>query len=105
MSPARRILTVFLLAAAVAALVGPESVRAAPSGACPAAKAPPRYARSVRHALLAGRDLWGHRLLASPNGPTYEAARRYLAPLLYAYAGNGQPLTASGVYYLPFSFP
>lgn len=105
MPPARRILALVVLAAAIAGLVGPEGVSAAPGVACPAAKAPPGYARSVRQALLAGRDLWGHRLLASPNGPTYEGARRYLAPLLYAYAGNGKPLTASGVYYLPFSFP
>jgi hypothetical protein len=30
------------------------------------------------------RDVWGDRLLAAPNGPTYEAAQKYLAPILYA---------------------
>jgi hypothetical protein len=65
----------------------------------------PGYAKSVRQALLAKRDLWGDRLLRAPNGPTYEAARRYLEPLLYAEGRGGRPLTASGVYYLPFSLP
>ncbi len=63
------------------------------------------YAKSVRAVLLAKRDLWGNRLLAAPNGPTYEAASRYLEPLLYAEGRGGRALTASGVYYLPFSFP
>ncbi len=65
----------------------------------------PGYAASVRRALLSKRDLWGERLLAAPNGPTYEAAARLLEPLLYAEGRGGRSLTASGVYYLPFSFP
>jgi hypothetical protein len=73
--------------------------------ACSIPKAGPAYARGVRRALLAKHDLRGERLLAAPNGPTYEGARRYLAPLLYAKGRGGRPLTSSGVYYLPFSLP
>ena len=72
---------------------------------CSGPAAAPGYAKSVRAALLAKRDLWGNRLLASRNGPTYEAASRYLEPLLFAEGRGGRPLTTSGVYYLPFSFP
>ena len=55
--------------------------------------------------LASGRDVWGERLLQAPNGPTYAAARRFLPPLLYAVGHGGSPLTASGVYYLPFTLP
>jgi len=55
--------------------------------------------------LRSGRDVWGDRLLAARGGPTYAAARRFLPPLLYARGPRGRPLTASGVYYLPFGQP
>jgi hypothetical protein len=73
--------------------------------ACAPPKAAPAYARGVRRALLAKHDLRGERLLSAPNGPTYEGASSYLAPLLYAKGRGGRPLTSSGVYYLSFSFP
>jgi hypothetical protein len=55
--------------------------------------------------LNAGRDVWGDRLLHAKGGPTFEAASRMLPPLLYAAGHGGRPLTASGVYYLPFTLP
>jgi len=63
------------------------------------------YSARVAHALRAGRDLWGEELLAAPDGPTYDAARAYLKPLLLAKAPQRRPLTDSGVYYLPFAQP
>jgi hypothetical protein len=71
--------------------------------------APPRasaaYTARVDRALRSGTDVWGNELLAVPGGPTYAAARRHLAPLLYARTSGGRPLTESGVYYLPFAQP
>ena len=63
------------------------------------------YARRVERALATGRDVWGDRLLGAKDGPTYEAASRFLPPLLYAAGRGGRRLTASGVYYLPFTLP
>lgn len=57
----------------------------------------------MQRALGSGPDLWGNRLLAAPGGPTLAAARRFLPPLRFARARGGARLTASGVYYLPFS--
>jgi hypothetical protein len=59
----------------------------------------------IRRALAAGDDVWGHELLAAPDGPTLRRARRYLAPLLLARAPGRKPLTASGYHYVPFGIP
>src|SRR4051812_27818035 len=64
----------------------------------------PGYANWVQRALSAKRDLWGSALIARQNGPTYEAVRRLLKPLLFARTKGGT-LTTSGVYYLPFAQP
>ena len=97
---------VLLAAGALLGLVAGGTAGSAPSpAACSAPKAAPGYTRSVTRALLSKRDLWGARLLAARNGPTYAATGRYLAPLLYAQGRGGRPLTSSGVYYLPFAFP
>jgi hypothetical protein len=95
--------TVVVLVAA--ALVPSGAARARAAVTCAPRGAPAGYVRGVRQALLAKRDLWGNRLLAAPGGPTYVAAARLLAPLVYAKARDGRSLTASGVYYLPFAFP
>jgi hypothetical protein len=63
------------------------------------------YVNEVMRALRAGQDVWGKALLARPDGPTYEGARRYLKPLLLARAAGKTALTESGVYYLPFAMP
>ncbi len=62
------------------------------------------YAGSVLRALRAKKDVWGEQLIRRPAGPTYAAVRRLLKPLLFARARR-KPLTASGVYYLPFAQP
>ncbi len=72
---------------------------------CASPRATPGYARSVQRAVLSGRDVWGERLLAAPNGPTYAAARGFLAPLLHAIQRRQRPLTPAGFYYVPLSFP
>jgi hypothetical protein len=80
-------------------------VGSAPPRACSPTKAQPAYTTRIRQALRAGHDLWGEKLLAAVGGPTYEGARHYVAPLLYAKGPAGLRLDESGVYYLPFSFP
>ncbi len=49
--------------------------------------------------------MWGDRLLAARGGPTYDAAARFLAPLLFATQRGRRPLTRSGVYYVPLAYP
>jgi hypothetical protein len=63
------------------------------------------YAERIARVLGSGRDVWGERLLAAKNGPTLAAASKLLPPLLYAAGHGGRRLTASGVYYLPFTLP
>ncbi|MFN2627293.1 MAG: hypothetical protein ABR569_01495 [Gaiellaceae bacterium] len=96
-------------AAAVALLaLGATTGRARPAvGVSPCA---PRmvasaYASSVGQAVRSGRDVWGARLLRARGGPTYAAARRFLTPLTRAVQWQGRPLTASGSYYMAFSYP
>jgi len=95
--------TRFLAVAAI--ILAGGATPAAPPGSCPAPAAPPAYTREVTGALTARTDVWGDALLAAPGGPTYAGAARYLRPLLYARGPGGAPLTASGVYYLPFGLP
>lgn len=78
---------------------------AAPTPPCPAPKAGTGYEHRLQRALSSTRDVWGERLLQARNGPTLAAARGVLAPLLYADAKGGRPLTRSGVYYLPLTLP
>ena len=100
-------LRVLVAAAACVAVVSPSQAsgtgRTAPT--CREPEATTAYTRRVERALGARRDVWGQKLLAQAGGPTYASARRYLAPLLYAVGPGGRRVTASGVYYLPFTFP
>lgn len=91
--------------ARVAIFVAVAAAAAAPAadGACMSARASDAQVTRATHALRAGRDVWGEQLLRAPGGPTYERARRYLPPLLFARTSQQRPLTRSGVYYLPFS--
>jgi hypothetical protein len=100
--------------AAVAAAVVVLGALTAATSAAPRARSHPdcrpstlssTYVHRVTLALRARRDIWGDRLLESRAGPTYDAARRYLTPLLLARAANGRPLTDSGVHYTPFAAP
>jgi hypothetical protein len=94
-----------LLVAAVAALAfAAVRAHAASTSACAPRTATPAYTASVEHAVASGRDLWGGRLLRLKGGPTYAAARHLLTPLSRALQWHARPLTASGSYYLPFSF-
>jgi len=83
------------------ALAAARLVWAPAAHACPSP--PSASSAEVQRALRSGTDLWGNRLLQAPGGPTLAAARRFLPPLRYARAHGGEPLTASGVYYLPFA--
>jgi hypothetical protein len=59
----------------------------------------PEYVEQVRAALRAKRDIWTDEVLAAPEGPSYEAVLPYLNPLLLT------DTTASGVCYLPLTYP
>ena len=61
------------------------------------------YVELVDEALRATEDVWGNRLLQAPRGPTYEQARRFLAPAVLGRAAGHVRLTASGYHYVPFS--
>jgi hypothetical protein len=88
---------------ALAAATG--QARPAIAGACAPRLAPPAYTASVQQAVASNEDLWGARLLHARGGPTYAGARRFLAPLTAAVEWEGRPLTESGSYYVPLSFP
>jgi hypothetical protein len=75
------------------------------SAPCAEGRAGAAYTSLVDRAVSAGSDLWGERLLSAPGGPSYARAQQYLSPLLLAVGWQRQPLTASGVYYVPLSFP
>jgi hypothetical protein len=92
-----------ILAATPAAFVG--SAHASRATHCRPPAAAPAYTRRVEAALSTGRDTWGERLLAAKDGPTLAPASGLLPPLLYAAGHGGKMLTASGVYYLPFTLP
>jgi hypothetical protein len=63
------------------------------------------YARGVGTATRSKRDVWGKKLLAPRDGPTYDAATKLVAPLVYATQRSRRPLTRSGIYYLPLAYP
>ena len=108
--PIKHLITIAIATAAAIALgaaaaAGQSARSAAGSSSCPEPGLGWGYVHRVTLALRARRDVWGDRLLASRNGPTYDGARRFLAPLVLARAANGRPLTDSGVHYTPFAEP
>ena len=74
------------LGAAVALLGGRAD--GAPAKSSPARRRArrPAHTNRVERALRTHHDVWGNGLLEAPDGPSYEAARRLLPPLLYARA-------------------
>lgn len=56
------------------------------------------YIDSVNRALAAKTDVWGEEALAQPNGPTYDALKDKLHPLMHLFKWYSQ----SGIYYIPF---
>jgi hypothetical protein len=95
----------FALIAAAALTTSAPSSQATESAGCGAPTVSSAYVNRIDRVLSQGRDVWGDRLLAAKDGPTLAAATRALPPLLYAAGHGGSPLTASGVYYLPFTLP
>lgn len=95
------VFAVLVVAGTVLGVEG-ESAGGAERRACPQPRVTSSYSSRVFRALRSKRDVWGNAMLAAP---TYEGARRRLAPLLLARAPEKRRLTASGVYYLPFSQP
>jgi hypothetical protein len=65
------------------------------------------YKRSVAEAVGSREDLWGNAVLSRPHGPTYDAVKDYLRPVWWALgsAAEGDFLTVSRAYYLPFGQP
>lgn len=63
------------------------------------------YTAYVQQAVASGKDVWGGELLRARGGPTYAAARRFLPPLTRGMQWAGRPLTTTGSYYVPLSFP
>lgn len=56
------------------------------------------YIDSVNKALAAETDVWGEEALARPNGPTYDALKDKLHPLMHLFRWYSE----SEIYYLPF---
>ena len=95
-----------LVLAAVAFLAVAAATAHGPAASAPCTPgASWSYAEGVGAATRSGRDVWGEQLLAARNGPTFEAAHRFLAPILYATQRGRLPLTPSHVYYLPLAYP
>jgi len=97
----------FAAAALVLLALAAGAGRARPSAvsACGARTVTAAYASSVEAAVASGRDLWGSRLLRARGGPTLAGAQRFLSPVTQALQWRGRPLTPSGWYYVPLSFP
>ena len=101
----RAALTIAALGAAAALVGGRADGAPSKTNTCAAPRATAGHASRVDRALRTHHDTWGNGLLKAPDGPSYEAARRLLPPLLYARAPGKRPLTESGVYYVPFGQP
>ena len=93
------------IAAAMLSLSAEAGGPGASSTSCATQRTTWAYAAKVESATRSGRDVWGKELLSAPGGPTYEGARRFLTPLLFATQRERRPITPSGVYYLPLSLP
>jgi hypothetical protein len=101
----RRAAAIALCGAAAAAALGATATRNAVGAVRCTPGASHAYAHGVGMATRSRRDVWGEKLLASRGGPTYDAAAKLLAPLVYATQRGRRPLTQSHVYYLPLAYP
>jgi hypothetical protein len=90
-------------AGALFAVTLPSTSVGAASACAP--RAPSAYAARVRAAVSSPLDLWGQQILRSVEGPTYESAQNFLAPILFATREAHKPLTPSGVYAVPLAYP
>ena len=101
----RAALTIAALSAAAALVGGRADVAVSKTVSCAPPRATAAHTSRVERALRTRHDVWGNALLGAPDGPSYDAARRLLPPLLYARAPGKRALTESGVYYVPFGQP
>src|SRR5262249_30164884 len=92
-----------LAAGLMAAVAGAANAPAASEGCARHVRG--AYGQAPRPEPAPGRAPPGDRLPRARGGPPWAAADRVLPPLLYAAGRGGTPLTASGVYYLPFTLP
>jgi hypothetical protein len=103
------VVRVWLAAAGIAALLlvcgAPAGARVDARHSCAPGHVTRGYARSLRYVLGSGRDVWGDRLLASRDGPTFNSVARLVKPLFYAAGPRGRRIGDSGAYYLPFAWP
>ena len=106
-APVRAAVRAVIVLAAVAALAASARPQraATKTTSCAAPRATAAHTSKVERALRTPHDVWGNALLNAPDGPSYEAARSLLPPLLYARAPKKRALTESGVYYVPFGQP
>jgi hypothetical protein len=102
-----RVLVVVALTLAVATADprGSEGAHDVTQTVCHAPRASRGYAQAVERVLRARTDVWGNALIRRRDGPTYEAARQYLASIFFARGADGSRLTDSGAYYVPFGVP
>jgi hypothetical protein len=98
-------LLVVLVAAFAATSTTSDGLGKPPLDACVSPRPDAGYAHRVGTALRARADVWGDALIRRRDGPTYEAARRYLAPIFFARGVDGAKLTDSGAYYVPLGVP
>jgi hypothetical protein len=98
------VLRASVLALAVALLAGSAGPAAHAAAGCAPPRASAGYTAKVLSALRSGRDVWGEELLRAAGGPTYDRARRHLAPLFLAKGRDGS-LTETGAHYVPFAVP
>lgn len=96
---------ILAIGVAFLALAATATSTATSAAACAPRVASSEYTASVRAAVASNRDLWGGELLRRRGGPTYEGARRFLAPLTQGVQWGRRRLTQTGSYYLPLSFP
>ena len=101
----RGLRTCAAVAVGLLALGAAVTAGARPSATCAPRTATSAYTSFVQKAVSSGRDLWGSQLLHARGGPTYAAARQFLTPLTQGLQWQGRPLTTTGSYYLPLSFP
>ncbi len=94
-----------LLTAGPAGSSRPDGRQSTGADSCPTRTVSAAARARVRRVLGSGADVWGDRLLSQPGGPTLAGAEQFLPPLLYAVGHGGRRLTASGVYYIPFTMP
>ena len=99
----RGVIGITVVAATLAGAQAEPAETKTPSCASP--RATTAHTNNVARVLRTHHDVWGNRLLNSPDGPSYAAARRLLPPLFYARAPKKRSLTESGAYYLSFGQP